>query len=1289
MQGGSPPRHRHDGTSPLPLGMDWSAPPRKWNGRETVWPHDHRTGWSYCVTIPSWSLLPKSKGSDPVVFYRVQIGLQSPEGVTSLHGVLRRFNDFLRLFSDIKRAFPKKTVPSAPPKGLLRIKSRALLDERRCLLEEWMTKVLYDIDLSRSFAVAAFLELEAAARIAFRDMNQNMSESAGNGNSTESSSQPYLDSSQSIMVGSFSIPSDYGSDTAYETSDLGTPVLGRRDSSDIGVEDFALDEDLADPLENLVKYGVSNIEEGLFMGQAILEQLEGFPEHKTHVDHFDPSLGITTENGSSSKISFLTGNDAELFGENDHPKLSRHARRLSTDSVSSDGSSLRGSESSNSAMPNSSSNGYLYLPGGIEVSNARETCGTNDSHTSSNGQVMLPLDQRNKMNRVLVTMQRRLLTARTDMEDLLMRLSQEIAVKDYLTTKVKDLEVELESTKQKGKENLEQAILAERERITRMQWDMEELRHRSYELELKLKLKAKQEGETTTEGSGSSSNDKRDALHQELEATKEQLLTLQGSYEELEARSKADLRVLVKEVKSLRNSENHLKMKLHESLEEKSKFEKLLEEEREVHNASTATLRKLVDDCEAIQKLFQDSDVASVGEGNEMEASVTGEAAGISGSPDGLIDMIKEQANLLAEEVEAGLKEEATTGVEGLLRKILAGIVTDAAKTKEQANSIVRGHLGVSSSGETNRSAYHEAASPLGLLLEVRQVVIIHPIRGSHGVRGGLPVMPLSCGRHPWQGFLLPTASSIRQQRSCCLSLSCKEDGVFPGRNDGFGSVRCVLRVGMSVGAGDCEPAEPRRLLLAPAVLTEEEEGGCLTVAERGLFPGDRGLSCGDEESMPREQLFTSPPGVLKGLNLHLGGGGRRVPEPLSDEIKRLRNEFTKRSEHAATAGSEIRSRVQLLNQANELIYEQERELKRLWESVRRKEEEVEASSMLRKDKEGELKAAESFLEERTREWLLAMEELKRTVNGTSRWLIDSDDKAAVEGLGKLRRLAVDVRAELVRSWRSLASSRQKLRDDDQKMVLLERMRELEEEKESLRSYTASLKEARKEIESERIKLVVAEAQHEDLRQELAAEQQLIEWLQEDLAGERAHLVQVARDATLLQARADGKPMEHVETRELLQGKESELEEAQLEIRHLCSERHALRPMLEDKDLRLLNTREELNEAFSEMPPPQKQTDAKEARLKQVDEAETVMEQTVDFLSHPSTGELEYGTADLWKLAEACRQLFERTDLVPDASSLNVTGRSGGSGRCVSHTIMEEIAQLVALSEQLVAEAEL
>ena len=36
--------------------------------------------------------------------------------------------------------------------------------QRRHALEEWMQKLLSDIDLSRSAPVAAFLELEAAAR---------------------------------------------------------------------------------------------------------------------------------------------------------------------------------------------------------------------------------------------------------------------------------------------------------------------------------------------------------------------------------------------------------------------------------------------------------------------------------------------------------------------------------------------------------------------------------------------------------------------------------------------------------------------------------------------------------------------------------------------------------------------------------------------------------------------------------------------------------------------------------------------------------------------------------------------------------------------------------------------------------------------------------------------------------------------------------------------------------------------------------------------------------------------
>lgn len=49
------------------------------------------------------------------------------------------------------------------------------------------------------------------------------------------------------------------------------------------------------------------------------------------------------------------------------------------------------------------------------------------------------------------------------------------------------MEVELETTSENCKENMQQAVLNEKERFTQMQWDMEELRKQLLETELKLK----------------------------------------------------------------------------------------------------------------------------------------------------------------------------------------------------------------------------------------------------------------------------------------------------------------------------------------------------------------------------------------------------------------------------------------------------------------------------------------------------------------------------------------------------------------------------------------------------------------------------------------------------------------------------------------------------------------------------------------------------------------------------------------------------------------------------------
>lgn len=185
-----------------------------------------------------------------------------------------------------------------------------------------------------------------------------------------------------------------------------------------------------------MKFGMTNIDEGLFMGQTILEQLEGLPKHKMHGRHVNNVTGKDLYNGSASKPSILARNGMELFSQPEHSKVFSHARKLSDESVGSDVSSLRGSDMSNSGVPNSIGDGTLDLLGGADVSRIMEMLGSTELQTSGSTQVVLPLDQRPKLNRVMLTMQQRLVTAKTDMEDLIARLNQEIAVKDYLSTKV-------------------------------------------------------------------------------------------------------------------------------------------------------------------------------------------------------------------------------------------------------------------------------------------------------------------------------------------------------------------------------------------------------------------------------------------------------------------------------------------------------------------------------------------------------------------------------------------------------------------------------------------------------------------------------------------------------------------------------------------------------------------------------------------------------------------------------------------------------------------------------------
>ncbi|KAH0450875.1 hypothetical protein IEQ34_021567 [Dendrobium chrysotoxum] len=641
----SPPKHRHDGTSPLPLGMDWSPPPKKWGGRNTLWPHDPKTGWSYCVMIPSWLAQTGSGASsdslwNPIVFYRIQVGVQSPQGISSGHGVLRRFSDFMKLISDLKRVFPKKYFPPSPPKhALLRINSnRQLLEERRHTLEEWMGKLLSDIDLSRSAPVASFLELEAAAP--FQDAGQPSLEASISG-------------SFSRMIGI--VPRQSSSGASAEFSAIAW-------KSQSGTSDATKSIASGTSDSETLRYG-SN-------GHAVVHELLDQAEDKI-----------------------------DSASEQDHEKLSIHSLMLSNESIGSDTGSIKGSEF---LIPRATSlvwDESVDSSSGIEFP-ITEALSNTESQSPNETQIFLPLDERHKITKVLNIMLHRQMAAQTDMEDLIARLNQEIMVKEFLARKVKNLEVDLNITKQRSKENLQQAILLERERLTQTQWAMDELSQKYLELETKFMFEQIEKNHVTAEKTSASMSE------QELVTKQEQIDKLQRRLEELEKDSKTDIKVLVKEVKFLRNSLSELKEKLNQAANDNAELETTLLNEKKHTNFARMNL---IYKCETLRHRLQECKVNFLAEAEDrltVSLSSFPAALDLLATSDNRIDLLiaellaPDHEELVSDQVKSRTSESSrdviaingddqSTGEEEM-KRVLIGTLIDNARLRKQLNSAFR-----------------------------------------------------------------------------------------------------------------------------------------------------------------------------------------------------------------------------------------------------------------------------------------------------------------------------------------------------------------------------------------------------------------------------------------------------------------------------------------------------------------------------------------------------------------------------------------------------------------------
>jgi hypothetical protein len=163
------------------------------------------------------------------------------------------------------------------------------------------------------------------------------------------------------------------------------------------------------------------------LGEAILDQSD---EHvSSALNHRKGNL-VLEHDGRNGSVASYRG----VLSEEDRDSYPGHARKDSAESIGSDLSSLRGSELSVPGASNSLWDGAV-VDG--HVSQTEHLTGL-DMHLlyDMDAQVILPNDKKQKLTRLLITMQRRIGTAKTDMEDLIARLNQEGAVKEYLTTKV-------------------------------------------------------------------------------------------------------------------------------------------------------------------------------------------------------------------------------------------------------------------------------------------------------------------------------------------------------------------------------------------------------------------------------------------------------------------------------------------------------------------------------------------------------------------------------------------------------------------------------------------------------------------------------------------------------------------------------------------------------------------------------------------------------------------------------------------------------------------------------------
>ncbi|ONK65594.1 uncharacterized protein A4U43_C07F38690 [Asparagus officinalis] len=254
------------------------------------------------------------------------------------------------------------------------------------------------------------------------------------------------------------------------------------------------------------------------------------------------------------------------------------------------------------------------------------------------------VDEQHKLNKFLFTVDQRLVAGKTNTEDLIAQLNQEIAIKESLSLK---------------------------------------------------------NGKNPVKSESACPDGDNESLLQELDNKTKQLMDLQKRQDELETKSKSDIRVLDKEVRFLRSIQEKLKDDLNQYLEEKSELERILQKEKQRRREIVLARKKLISACKDLLHRLQESSVNFLEEGEDkfnVNPSSLSDALGLLTTSDTRISLLLAKAQLLAkdgygvsgvDEINS-ITDDDEMASDDEIRKLLSDIIADNTTLRKQINSVVR-----------------------------------------------------------------------------------------------------------------------------------------------------------------------------------------------------------------------------------------------------------------------------------------------------------------------------------------------------------------------------------------------------------------------------------------------------------------------------------------------------------------------------------------------------------------------------------------------------------------------